>query len=64
MMLISVVENDNVTQDGSQQFDKDDDDDDDDDNEYDLISNESLVIPEYGKCCTSHSIPLTSSSVK
>lgn len=47
-----------MTQSGSQQFEKDDD------NEFDLISNESLVIPEYSKCSTSHSIPLSSSSVK
>lgn len=42
----------------SQLFDKDND------NDFDLISTESLVIPDYEKDDSSHSIPIQSSSIK
>ena len=42
----------------SQLFEKDND------NDFDLISTESLVIPDYEKDDSSHSIPIQSSSIK
>lgn len=52
------VENDNLMRSNSQLFEKDND------NDFDLISTESLVIPDYEKDDSSHSIPTKSSSIK
>lgn len=59
MITFVLVENDSLITSNSQLFEKETDD-----NEFDLISNESLIMTDYNKNSISHSIPILSSSIK